>query len=138
MIRKILLFVFFIAAFASAVIAQKKEVTIKGKVIDKETGEPMEYATLVLVSANEAEGVSGGISDLEGNFNIKTKPGTYDIRIEFIAYEPYVLKAQEITKSIDLGTIEMAVDAAELGEVVVVGEKTTVEVRLDKKIYNVG
>ena len=138
MIRKITFLGLLFLTLATVAIAQKKEVSVTGKVLDKETGNPMEYATIVFQSANVDEGVSGGITDLEGNFNIKTKPGVYDIRIEFIAYEPYVLKSQNITKSINLGTIQLAVDATELGEVVVVGEKTTVEVRLDKKIYNVG
>ena len=38
----------------------------------------------------------------------------------------------------DLGVIRMDVDATELEAVVVEGDRTTVEVRLDKKIYNVG
>ncbi|HAI41204.1 MAG TPA: TonB-dependent receptor, partial [Maribacter sp.] len=45
---------------------------------------------------------------------------------------------QTLTESTDLGTVKLALDVAQLEAVEVVGEKTTVEVRLDKKIYNIG
>ncbi len=39
---------------------------------------------------------------------------------------------------LDLGIIKLEEDAMQLEDVVVVGERTSVEVRLDKKVYNVG
>ena len=118
--------------------SQPKNITISGNVIDQETGEPIEYATFLLQPVDNPEQVSGGVTDVEGKFNVKAKPGTYNIRIDFIAYKPYELKNQQLKESLDLGTIEMSVDATELEAVVIEGEKTTVEVRLDKKIYNIG
>ncbi|MEL6559090.1 MAG: TonB-dependent receptor [Bacteroidota bacterium] len=132
-----LLSIFFILA-AAVVIAQPGKITITGKVLDQESGKPMEYATLMLQNVSDPSDVSGGITDLEGNFNVKAKPGKYNIRIDFIAYKPFELKDQELSKNLDLGTIRMNIDATELDAVIVEGEKTTVEVRLDKKVYNVG
>lgn len=138
MSKKFTLLSFFILLAASIVIAQPGTITITGKVIDQESGKPMEYATLMLQSVSDPSDVSGGITDLEGNFNVKAKPGRYNIRIDFIAYKPYELNDQELSKNLDLGTIKMSVDATELDAVIIEGEKTTVEVRLDKKVYNVG
>nr|WP_321413016.1 TonB-dependent receptor [uncultured Allomuricauda sp.] len=116
----------------------QKPITISGKVIDSESGQPLEYATFVLQSADSPDQVTGGITDLDGNFEIETAPGTYNISVEFISYKTYSRKGQTYNSDTNLGSITLSPDVAQLAEVEVVGEKTTVEVRLDKKVYNIG
>ena len=116
----------------------QKPITISGKVIDSESGQPLEYATFVLQNADSPDQVTGGITDLDGNFEIETAPGTYNISIEFISYKTYSRKGQTYNSDTNLGSITLSPDVAQLAEVEVVGEKTTVEVRLDKKVYNIG
>ncbi|SDE16494.1 Outer membrane receptor proteins, mostly Fe transport [Pricia antarctica] len=113
-------------------------ITLTGKVMDNDTNEPLEYATLVLQSVDNPEKVTGGITDVDGIFSVETAPGNYNVRVEFISYKPYVLPQQNLTDSKDFGIIKLTVDVAQLQGVEVTGEKTTVEVRLDKKIYNIG
>jgi hypothetical protein len=43
-----------------------------------------------------------------------------------------------VTESTNLGTFSLIEDAAQLNEVVIRAEKSTVEIKLDKKVYNVG
>ncbi|NDV16789.1 TonB-dependent receptor [Muricauda sp. TY007] len=116
----------------------QKAITITGKVVDSESGQPLEYATFVLQNADNPDKVTGGITDLSGNFEVETTPGTYNIRVEFISYKTYSLKGQTYNSDTNLGSIALSPDVAQLAEVEVVGEKTTVEVRLDKKVYNIG
>lgn len=116
----------------------QKPITISGKVVDSETGQPLEYATFVLQKADSPDQVTGGITDLDGNFEIETAPGTYNISVEFISYKTYSRQGQTYNADTNLGSISMSPDVAQLAEVEVVGEKTTVEVRLDKKVYNIG
>lgn len=113
-------------------------VTITGTVLDKEYNEPLEYATLILQSVRNPEKVTGGITDINGKFSVETAPGMYNIRLEYISYNTFRLDNQRITASKDLGTIKLGINVEQLEAVEVVGEKTTVEVRLDKKIYNIG
>ena len=113
-------------------------IKITGKVIDQETNTPLEYATLVLQSIRNPEKVTGGITDSNGIFNVETPPGRFNIRVEYISYKTYELKDQVLRTSTDLGTIPLALDVEQLQAVEVVGERTTVEIRLDKKVYNVG
>ncbi|MFT4831002.1 MAG: hypothetical protein ACI815_000641 [Psychroserpens sp.] len=113
-------------------------VQITGTVLDKEYNEPLEYATLILQSVNNPEKVTGGITDINGKFNVETEPGMYNIRLEYISYNTFRLDNQNITSSKDLGTIKLGINVEQLEAVEVVGEKTTVEIRLDKKIYNIG
>ncbi|MBW8241607.1 TonB-dependent receptor [Muricauda oceani] len=116
----------------------QNSITISGKVVDSESGQPLEYATFVLQSAESPDQVTGGITDIDGNFEIETAPGTYNIRVEFISYKTYSKQGQTYNLDTNLGSITLSPDVAQLAEVEVVGEKTTVEVRLDKKIYNIG
>ncbi|MBT9189439.1 TonB-dependent receptor domain-containing protein [Zobellia russellii] len=117
---------------------EQQPIKITGTVLDKDNGLPLEYATLVLHSVKDPKKVTGGITDLDGKFEVETLPGKYNISVEYISYKTYKLAEQELTQSTDLGTIKLALDVAQLEGVEVVGEKTTVEVRLDKKIYNIG
>lgn len=113
-------------------------ITISGTVLDSESGEPLEYATLILQSVTNPETVTGGITDAKGKFSVEAPAGKYNARVEFISYKTYVLDNQTFNDDKDLGVIRLSVNVEQLEGIEVVGEKTTVEVRLDKKIYNIG
>ena len=127
-----------LTTFQSVAQQNQSSITLSGKVVDSESGQPLEYATFVLQNADSPDQVTGGITDLSGEFEIETTPGKYNIRVEFISYKTYSLQAQTYNSDTNLGTITLSPDVAQLAEVEVVGEKTTVEVRLDKKVYNIG
>ncbi len=138
MTKHFLLTIGLILLYFTAASAQERDVFITGTVLDQETDQPLEYATLVIQSVANPEKVTGGITDINGKFKVATPPGNYNLRIEYISYKSFVKNNREISNSVDLGTIRLSIDATQLEEMVVVGEKTTVEVRLDKKVYNVG
>ena len=138
MIKKFILSGCFFFAFMALCSAQNETISVTGTVLDQENGQPLEYATLVLQSVENPDQVTGGITGMDGKFKVKAAPGRYNISIEYISYKSYVLNDQDLSASLDLGTVRLTIDATQLEDVVVVGEKTTVEVRLDKKIYNVG
>ncbi|SFR45841.1 Outer membrane receptor proteins, mostly Fe transport [Robiginitalea myxolifaciens] len=117
---------------------QGGNITLTGTVLDQETGRPLEFATIVLQKADDPSSVTGGITDLDGKFEVEAPRGTYNIRVEYISYTTYNLENQALTQSRDLGNISLSLNVAQLEAVEVVGERTTVEVRLDKKIYNIG
>jgi len=116
----------------------KSSITVTGTVIDKDTGEPLEYATLVLQSVENPSQVTGGITDQMGLFSVEAKAGNYNLSIEYISYKTYTLNNQTLNTDINLGTIAIGLDVSQLDEVELVAERTTVELRLDKKVYNVG
>src|SRR5690606_12479510 len=119
-------------------VGQDGNITVTGTVLDQETNVPLEYATLVLQSVDNPEKITGGITDAEGKFNVSVEPGKYHLRIEYISYKTHVLEDRDLNSSIDLGRIRLELDATQLDAGEVVGERTTVEVRLDEKIYNIG
>ena len=144
--NKLFLAILFIGLFVTTVIAQQgpsptnvlKDVKITGKVLDKETKEPLEYATVAFFSKQENKIVTGGITDVKGNFSIPVPAGVYDVSIEYISFKKITIANRSLTTDTDLGVFEMEIDAQALGEIEVIAERTTVEIKLDKKIYNVG
>ncbi len=117
------------------------ELTLKGKVIDQDAGVPLEYATISIFRLPMNKLVNGNITDELGNFDIKVKPGNYDVKIEFLGYQEKVMSNVELKPDAsvkDLGEISLASEAASLDEVIVTEEKSSMQLGLDKKIFNVG
>src|ERR1035437_3829359 len=88
--NKSLLFIIAIQIFFCAVLsAQVKPSTkISGKVFDKSTNQPLEYATISIINKQTGKTVNGSIADAKGAFGIPDVPyGTYKVNIEFIGYE---------------------------------------------------
>lgn len=115
-----------------------KNVTITGKVLDKDSKEPLEYATIVFFSKKENKIITGGITDIKGDFSIDVASGVYDITIEYISYKKITILNRKLISDEDFGNIDLQIDFEALGEVEIIAERTTVEIKLDKKIYNVG
>ena len=111
---------------------------LTGIVVDKETQEPLEYATISLINKRFPERIQGGITDAKGNFNLEVFPGQYTITIEYIGFDKVNIENKVLRENEDLGRIELEIAAETLQEVELVGERTEVEIRLDKRIYNVG
>lgn len=135
--RSSVLFFFFLLITTFTALAQRNLHTVTGKVTD-EQGTPLEYATISFQNPNDPQNLTGGITDTQGNFSIDVSGGTYNITVEFISFEPKIFRNREITGDVNMGTIVLGMAAGELNEVIVTAETTQVEVRLDKKIYNIG
>jgi len=90
------------------------EITIKGIILDENNGAPLEFATIAFYSKKDSSLRGGGISDVNGNFEVKSKPG------------------------IDIGTIQLGNEGINLEEVEVVAEKSETTFSLDKKVFTVG
>ncbi|WP_196892673.1 TonB-dependent receptor domain-containing protein [Aureivirga marina] len=135
---KLLLIVsLFSLSFIYAQKEKKVSYAVSGKVIDAETDTPLEYATIVFTPKNGGN-VTGGVTNGKGKFSIDVPKGNYVITVEFISFKTKTLNISEINSTIDLGVISLKEDGENLGEVEIRAERTTVEVKLDKKIYNVG
>jgi len=114
------------------------KVKVTGKVFEKISKQPLEYATISITAPNDTKVIAGGITNPKGEFDVAVAPGTYDIKVEFISFKATEIKGRTIQGDTNLGVVNLSEDAAQLNEVVVRAEKSTVEIKLDKKVYNVG
>ncbi len=131
-----LLSLLFILFFSNVSLSQ--EVKVSGKVVDKDINQPLEYTTITFFSKEQNKIITGGITDTNGNFNIYVPTGTYDVSIEYISYKTEKLIDKVITADTNLGTIKIGASTEMLNTVEVIAERSTVEMRLDKRVYNVG
>ena len=114
---------------------------VQGKVVDADSGEPLEYVSAVLLSKRDSSVVSGAVTDGEGRFTITTRPGRFKLQIQYVSYHEATVEDIQLnreTMSIDVGTIKISADVDVLDEVVVQGEKSTLVMTLDKRVFNVG
>lgn len=116
----------------------RNKVKVTGKVFEKVSKQPLEYATISIMAPNDTKVIAGGITNPKGEFEVAVAPGTYDIKVEFISFKSTEIKQKSIQEDTNLGVVNLSEDAAQLNEVVVRAEKSTVEIKLDKKVYNVG
>lgn len=133
----LLLFLFSFSFIFSQQKANKNEVIIQGTVIDGSTKQPLEYATVILKN-KETDVLSGGLTDLNGNFKILTPKAIYEISVKYISFKSKSFSAENINTNKNFGTIELSQNTNSLNEIVIIAEKTTVNIRLDKKIFNIG
>ena len=117
---------------------ERTKIAITGKIIEKTSKLPLEYATITLKNNKNPKLIFGGITDNKGDYSIDVVPGIYDVTLEFISFKPTTISQKQLTQATNLGTTALEEDATQLNEVVVRAEKSTVEIKLDKKVYNVG
>ena len=113
---------------------------LRGTVQESGKASPLPFATVGVYTQKDSL-VGGGIADEKGDFEVDLPLGTFYALVEFMGFE--ALKSSAFTLSskqnaVDLGAISLQSSTADLDEVVVQGEKTLMELSLDKRIFNVG
>ncbi|MFD0761209.1 carboxypeptidase-like regulatory domain-containing protein [Lutibacter aestuarii] len=108
-----LYFILFISVFSYS---QNITQTIKGKIIDESSQEPLPFATVVIIGSNP---ILGSTSDVDGNFILENVPlGRYDLKISYIGYEPIIKPEVVVTSSKEVVlTITLKENAFSLEEV---------------------
>lgn len=118
--------------------SQAKKVKVTGKVIDKTTNMPLEYATVTFQNTKKPSDIAGGITDGKGEFQFEINSGVYDVKVEFISFKSIEMKQRNLQQDTNLGSFALVEDATMLNAVEVRQEVSTVSMKLDKKVYNVG
>lgn len=111
---------------------------ISGVALDP-NNEPLPYAAVAVYSSADSSLVKGAATDIDGKFAIPVKPGNYYVKISFLSFKEKIVPNVEVTKEGKaLGNILLKEDGQVMEEVVVQAEKSTVELKLDKRVFNVG
>lgn len=114
--------------------------TITGTLTDQDAGIPLEFATVTLLSPQDSGLLKGVVTDLDGRFTIDTKVGTYIVKAEFIGYQAQYFNNLTLTdgQTLELGKIALPAEAQVMDAIEIRAEKSTMQMALDKKIFNVG
>ncbi|GAB2782776.1 outer membrane receptor protein involved in Fe transport [Hymenobacter luteus] len=113
---------------------------ITGTVTDAATKQPVPYATVALVNPATGKPVDGTAADDNGKFTIpRIAAGTYTVQISFIGYKLVEKTGVVITaagNTVALGSVALESSAQALGEVRVEGQRSLVEEKVDRTVYN--
>jgi hypothetical protein len=115
---------------------------VYGKVVDANTGKPVEYASVQVLWYSKDSLLGGTLVKENGDFAVDGLPsfGQIRVKIKFIGYKDYLQKVYIVPPDKidqDLGDIKLAVDDKLLNEVDVIAEKSAVVLSIDKRTYNV-
>ncbi len=107
----------------SSTLALAQQGRLQGKVIEKDTKEPIPFANIVLENGGTI--VGGATSDFDGNYVINPiPPGKYDLKATFVGYNPVVVTGINITgNQITFYDIQMLGSAINLETVEVIEYK---------------
>ena len=119
--------------------AQNKVITVSGRVVEEDTKEPVEMATVQLLALPDSTQAAGITTQKQGAFTLpKVKAGKYVLKISYIGFitQNIPLQLSEKAPAKNMGTIALQSDAVMLSEAVITAEAPPVTVKADTTEYN--
>ncbi|WP_400191255.1 TonB-dependent receptor domain-containing protein [Hymenobacter sp. B81] len=113
--------------------------SVSGTLLDHATRQPLPFASVVLLRAQDSTLVTGAQTSEAGAFRLeKVPPGNYLLRATVLGYQP-LRRRLSVAESqpLGLGNVALMPATTQLKGVTVTGEKAPVVDNLDKRVINV-
>ena len=128
----------FFIILSNITFAQKGDNLITGKVVESRN-QSIEFATIMVMNKTTQVSITGGTTNIDGNFELESKETNIFFEVSFIGYTKKTINDFEIVNGkIDLGTIILSENEQILTEVEVRAEQSQTVFKLDKRVFNVG
>ncbi|MDR1725448.1 MAG: TonB-dependent receptor [Bacteroidales bacterium] len=111
--------------------------TIKGKVIDEQTSEPLLYVNILLLNPKDSAMVTGTATDVNGNFTLNCSYGNYILKFSYVGYKDLFQNIEMKKNIFDAGNVKMQSKTTSLGTTEITAQKSMVEYKLDKRVINI-
>ena len=110
---------------------------VTGVLRDAENNDFLPYVNLAVLDSIDSTFVKGGISNIDGVFEITDVPqGAFLLRVSAIGYQNFTLPFK-VTNNTNLGTLKIKPGVTSLNEVTVTAEKPLYAMDGEKLVYNV-
>ena len=112
---------------------------VSGMVLDSANSQPVEFATVAILDPATGKPFDGAVCDEKGKFTISRVPnGYFKLSISFIGYssKTVAIRITDKLTEVNVGQIKLASSAEVLKEVVVSGQKSLIEEKVDRTVYN--
>ena len=120
---------------ATAVLPPDAKSTVTG-IVRTPDGRTLEFATVSALTADSTL-ADGALTDAEGKFTLSVANGTYLFQVEFLGFATTSVEA-EVRGATQLDPITITPAGLDLETVEVRADKSRMELKLDKKVFNVG
>jgi outer membrane receptor protein involved in Fe transport len=130
-------FLLLLICLPACVLAQPGKSGITGRVTDP-AGVVVPYASILVYSAADSVLADGGSTDTLGRFSIPVPKGSYYVKFRFLSYNERIVSGVTVTdKQLDLGDVILEPKTDYLDAIDVVVDKPVMELKLDKRIFNI-
>ena len=113
---------------------------VYGKIVDSKTKKGVEFASVAIYTLKTDSLVGGQLTETNGDFSLDNLSfGGYKLKISYIGYttlEKNVIVTPN-TVDQDIGNVAITEDGKILKEVDITAEKSTIELKPDRKVFNV-
>ena len=114
---------------------------IKGLVVTGQDNKPLEYASVGVYRMADSTLVTGALTDSKGTFTVENLPfGKFYVEVNYVGFKKSRVTNILLTpknKEAAIGNISITENTTKINEVEVVGTRSQVEYKLDKKVVNV-
>ena len=112
---------------------------VKGKILDKQSDEALQFVTIRVTDAN-GKLAGGGMTDVKGLFHVKSlKDGAYTLEVSMMGYKTATRRFQisPDKRTVHYGAIYLSEDQKMLKEVQVTGQRSQMKLEVDRKTFTV-
>ncbi|MEX2595240.1 MAG: outer membrane beta-barrel family protein [Anditalea sp.] len=124
-IRLIFFFTAVLTATTGLGQSQENPYTIKGRLLDGETGQPLPFAQVALFEPGAEEPASFTDTNEKGQFILNSKSGSFHLRFILLGYSQ-TEQPVEVKGNMDLGGVELESENQDLQEVVIQSNKVPI------------
>ena len=128
-----------ICIIAASALSAAAQGTIKGKVVDRNTGEALQFANVKVTNPQTGSMVKGGLTDNGGSFTLSGLPyGTYNVEASYVGYRPstHTVELSAKTPAASLPTMRLAENSNVISEVEVTGQRSQMKLEVDRKTFS--
>ena len=137
LILRILLFSLFLLFISMTTLAQS--FTVTGKLMDRQSNVPVPYATVMVKSAANDQMITGATTDEMGRFRVSSDSSNVYLDISFMGYDNRQVRDLSFENGrAAAGIVDILQNAHALEEVEITAERSVMEFKLDKRVFNVG
>ncbi len=130
-------FLLMLCCWAITLSAFSQTYVLKGRILAATTNEAVVGANIILQSEQDSTKKFHVAANTTGDFLLHLPAGDYTLQIRAFNYSP-ILRTVRLPRDTGLGNIKLTDNVRQLSAVQVQGEKSTLELKTDKKIFNVG
>lgn len=131
---------FFMAAFllvaGTAVCFGQNESVIKGRIIEKKSGEPIGFATVAVLSADSTV-VAGTMAEEDGGFELKATKGPAILKVALVGYKDIDKEITVSGQTLNVGDLALEEDMLTLEGAVVQAQLPRTELKGDAVVTNI-
>lgn len=131
-------FVMICLVAAANVIMAAAQGSVKGKILDKQTNEVLQFVNVRVNQAATGKMVKGSVTDMKGAFSITGLPyGSYRLEVSYIGYKSvtrdFTLSAGR--RQVSFPLVYLGEDTKMLKEVRVTGRRSQMKLEVDRKTF---